>query len=53
MADTAENSECRGVGLEFALGEREMNVRCDNSDPAVQTLSERPSPERPVEPATH
>ncbi len=48
MLGTAASSECRDVGLECALGERQVTVKCDNSDPAVQTLSERLSPERPL-----
>jgi len=45
MAGTAANSECRDVSMECALGERQVNVKCDNSDPVVQTLTERLSPE--------
>ncbi len=50
MAGTAANFECRDVGLGCAFGDRQVNVKCDNSDPAVQTLSERLSPEWPLFP---
>jgi hypothetical protein len=41
MAGIAANSECRDVGSACAFGDQLVNVECDNSDTAVQTLSTR------------